>query len=115
MDKEALSSRDRKLRKGVRIALVIIGFLNLFQLATDVLNPNSFLGLRLDPSFNYWYSNPLETVILLFIFVSIPVLMIVFALFMDYHKANLVLLASGIILIPVLLYYGIIPSIIVIH
>jgi hypothetical protein len=103
------------LRKGVRISLVIIGILNLFQLVMNILNPNSFLGLRLDPYFNYIYFNSLETVIILFIFVTIPVLMIVFALFMEYHKANLALLVSGIILIPVLLYFGLIPSIIMIN
>jgi hypothetical protein len=114
MEEEVLSPLDRKVRKGVRIALVIIGILDLFQLITNVLNPNSFLGLRLDPNFNYIYFNSLETIILLFICVAIPTLMLVFAIFLEYHKANVILLISGIILIPVLLYFGLIPSILII-
>ncbi|MHA1884486.1 MAG: hypothetical protein ACXAAI_08385 [Promethearchaeota archaeon] len=114
MEKEVHSPSDRKLRRGVRIALVIIGILDLFQLVMNILNPNSFLGLSLYPSSYYYFYDLFETIILLFCFVIIPVLMIVFAIFLEYHKANVVLLISGIILIPVLLYFGIIPSIIVI-
>ncbi len=91
---------ELRLRKFVRIALVLLGVLNisllLMDLSIDVNKLREWIWM-----YGFFYEITIYSIL-----VSIPLFMIIFGIFLEYHTVNKILLVYGVYLIFVLYYFG---------